>query len=328
LSQTYPHWEVLVVDDHSTDNTQALMRTWVDRDARIQFWQRRHDSAGAAVCRNEGMAAARGEYLIFLDSDDCLAPTCLEQRLEVMQTHPELDFAVFSCQLFRITPGDTPLLWNVDTPQLDLDRFLVFDPPWQTASVCWRVNTLDKLGGWNEHLPSLQDWDLHLRALLQGQQYQRFAKIDSYWRLASRMKALQSEKGQVVGFNSHRPTHLKSHERLFAETLQQVQQANLLTPERKRLFAGLAFWLSVQWACQNNFQKSQQVWIDCWQRQLVSEREFNKGWGYLQICRVPGLRRVFKKLTGRYWLNGLLPGYSQTFRRVPIQASSKAKSSG
>jgi GT2 family glycosyltransferase len=313
FAQTYDDWELLVVDDHSTDQTSEQIATWQHWEPRLRYWQRQTPQVGAPACRNEGLAACEGDYVIFLDSDDCLSPNCLAERLAVMQAHPALDFAVFPCQLFRAQPGDVPLLWNVQTDVDDIDRFLRFDPPWQTTSPCWRRAVLKNLGGWNEQLLSLQDWDLHLRALLAEQTYAYFEQGVCFWRLNSPLK-----RRTMISSQSHHSEHLKSHEALFANLFDHLCQLQAWTPQRQRLMAGLYFWVALQWACQDQPTIAQRVWQISLERDLITPDLHRRGSGYLQVCRLPGLRRVLKKLTGRYLLQGLLPGYSRTFRSTPI----------
>src|SRR5256885_12839057 len=133
-AQTYREWEALVIDDHSTDETADVVEKFADpRIRRLNLT----DKSGAPAARNLGVAEARGEFVIFLDSDDLLAPHCLQQRIEVMQQHTGLDFALFPCQLLRNSPGDVELLWNRKTDENDLDRFLKMDVAWQTSSPIW-----------------------------------------------------------------------------------------------------------------------------------------------------------------------------------------------
>src|ERR1039458_7930312 len=101
VGQTYPHWEAIIVDDGSDDGTEEMVREVASTDTRVRFVRRARNPRGASTCRNIGVSAASGEYVVFLDSDDLLAPRCLERRVEVMQQHPQVDFAVFLTQLFH-----------------------------------------------------------------------------------------------------------------------------------------------------------------------------------------------------------------------------------
>lgn len=84
LKQTYPHWEMIIVDDKSTDRTVEIVESYVKQDSRIKLIQLEKNS-GSAVARNTAMDNAKGRYLAFLDSDDLWMEEKLEKQLKFMQ---------------------------------------------------------------------------------------------------------------------------------------------------------------------------------------------------------------------------------------------------
>lgn len=82
IEQTYTNWELFVVDDCSTDDTESIVRSF--DDARIMYF-RNEKNSGPAVSRNRGIEAAKGEYIAFLDSDDVWFPEKLEQQIRFMR---------------------------------------------------------------------------------------------------------------------------------------------------------------------------------------------------------------------------------------------------
>lgn len=84
LKQSYTNWELLIVDDCSTDNTESLIRELLQKDGRIHY-TRLDINSGAAVARNTAIKQAKGHYVAFLDADDLWMPNKLECQLRFMQ---------------------------------------------------------------------------------------------------------------------------------------------------------------------------------------------------------------------------------------------------
>lgn len=83
LAQTYPHWELLITDDASTDETVALVKKYQACDSRIKLFCLKENS-GTAAARNHSIRMAQGRFLAFCDSDDYWAPTKLEEQRAFM----------------------------------------------------------------------------------------------------------------------------------------------------------------------------------------------------------------------------------------------------
>lgn len=101
IRQTYPHWELIVVDDASDDDTLQIAEALAREDSRIRVIPL-PSNAGVANARNCAMPAARGQYLAFLDSDDLWLPDKLKMQTEFMQ-HNEIAFSF--TQYRRIKPN-------------------------------------------------------------------------------------------------------------------------------------------------------------------------------------------------------------------------------
>ena len=83
LNQTYQNWELLIVDDCSTDSTRSLIKKFQNTEKRIKLFQL-NENSGAAVARNKAIKEAKGAFIAFLDSDDIWLPKKLELQLEFM----------------------------------------------------------------------------------------------------------------------------------------------------------------------------------------------------------------------------------------------------
>lgn len=84
LNQTYTDWEMIIVDDCSTDNTKDIVLEYSNNDSRIKYIRLRENS-GAAMARNKAMEVANGKYMAFLDSDDIWTSDKLEKQIKFME---------------------------------------------------------------------------------------------------------------------------------------------------------------------------------------------------------------------------------------------------
>ncbi len=84
IDQTYENWELIIVDDCSTDNTDEVVAKF--KDKRIRYFKNEKNS-GAALSRNRALREARGEWIAFLDSDDLWSPDKLEHQINFMNKH-------------------------------------------------------------------------------------------------------------------------------------------------------------------------------------------------------------------------------------------------
>lgn len=176
--QDFKDFEVIIVDDGSTDNTKTLCEEVVSADSRFIYLADDKKNRGPSYCRNKGYRKARGEYLIFLDSDDLFLPGALKNRVKLMDAHKEKDFIVFMGEFFKRRVGDTKKLWNIPTDVDPLLRFIGDDTPWQTTGPTWRTSSFEKTGLWDEGIVGCDDQEFHTRALLAGLSYEFIGEVD------------------------------------------------------------------------------------------------------------------------------------------------------
>src|SRR5215211_2313466 len=101
LAQSHPNFEIIVVDDGSTDDTSEIAARYPE--VRLV----RQENKGLSGARNAGLAHSEGEYVVFLDADDRLLPEALEAHLEHLEAHPECAFVSGPCR--RIAADGSPL---------------------------------------------------------------------------------------------------------------------------------------------------------------------------------------------------------------------------
>ena len=85
LKQTYVNWELIIIDDCSTDSTSEIVQNYQKKDDRIKYYRLANNSGAAATPRNKGIEISRGEYIAFLDSDDLWLAEKLEKQIESLK---------------------------------------------------------------------------------------------------------------------------------------------------------------------------------------------------------------------------------------------------
>lgn len=177
FNQTYPHWEWVIVDDGSTDNSWELLQQYAAKDQRVKIFKRNRGPKGACVCRNIAVERCSGDYLIFLDTDDLIEPFCLANRLNALKSEPELDFGIFPSLMFKKIPFDLNLWWNIDKTYSELHRQFYQDAICQGTGILIKKAAFIRVGSWNEELHLWQDIDLFFRLFIQNYKYKKFFQL-------------------------------------------------------------------------------------------------------------------------------------------------------
>jgi glycosyltransferase involved in cell wall biosynthesis len=171
LSQSYKNIELIVVDDGSTDDTQSVLRGYGSRIRTVT-----QSNSGPACARNRGLEVATGEFIAFQDSDDLWKPDKLERQIALLN-HFGNSVPVCLCSaVYRIVSGRPYTSFDIaylhppmregvwlNVAEFLATGFVLFN---QTSLI--RKSAVDKVGGFDESLPYLEDYDLPLRLALEG----------------------------------------------------------------------------------------------------------------------------------------------------------------
>lgn len=165
--QTFQDWEMIVVDDGSTDNTGQIVQSWAFNDKRIKYYRLSPNSGTPVIPRNVGVARAQGEYVAFLDSDDQWEPGKLETQLWYMKYHNSL-FTYHDLEVLRFDYRGIIInkeRWGkMSTCHSDsVFKFLLRKNFIATSTVMMRRGLYEKYGGMDYRLAISHDWDLWLR---------------------------------------------------------------------------------------------------------------------------------------------------------------------
>jgi len=166
LGQTYSNFELLIVDDESTDGTLELARQWASADPRIKAWTIPH--SGASMARNTAIAKARGEIFALLDSDDTWQPNYLEEQVPLLTNGRHIAIVTANA-INRGGELDGRPIWPVTTAACELGLLDIVE---REASVCimsiFHRDVPERLGGFDARFPSNEDYHFWLRATAAG----------------------------------------------------------------------------------------------------------------------------------------------------------------
>ena len=173
LNQTYQDFELIIVDDGSTDNTEEIIKKLQEKDKRIRYIKL-ETNKGAAAARNEGIKIAHGKYITFQDSDDEWLPEKLEKQMKIFETTPE-DIIVYT-GFWRIDGDEKTYIpdINISNREGNIHKELLKRNFIGTPSILLLKKNLEKIGMFDENLSRLQDWDLAIRL----SKYYNFKLID------------------------------------------------------------------------------------------------------------------------------------------------------
>jgi glycosyltransferase involved in cell wall biosynthesis len=168
-AQTFPHWELVIVEDGSRDRTEDLVRSFAKRVSQPVHYFRHEKNQGLSASRNTGFEQARTDTLAILDSDDLWRPNHLQLCVDTLNSSGA-DLAFSGCKLFDSDTG-TPLEDRVpppgamaDFPRSLHDSRIVIQP----STVVLQRSVLARCGGFNTQFPICNDLEFWFRAAKNG----------------------------------------------------------------------------------------------------------------------------------------------------------------
>ena len=193
LAQTYSNWEMIIVDDCSTDNTEEIVNNYSNSDKRIKYYKLDNNS-GAAVSRTKAMELANGQYMAFLDSDDLRYPNKLEYQINYMKKN---NYA-FTCTKYEQINEKSKLLDKVImvVPKTNYNRLLL-DCPVGNSTVMYDVTKMGKF-----KVPNIRkrnDDALWLQMLKKEKYIYGIDEVLMKYRIRS--NSISSNKFKLIGYH-------------------------------------------------------------------------------------------------------------------------------
>ena len=217
-AQTLHNYELIVVDDHSSDDTMAIVGEYARSDTRIQTHQNR--GTGIVDALNHGLDHARCDLIARMDADDIMLPTRLERQVDYLRQHPET--GVIGCQV-RLFCADGIAAgyrhyesWlNAALDHEEIQNQMFFESPLAHPSVMFRRTPVLAIGGYREgEFP--EDYDLWFRLDAAGTRFHKLPEVLLRWRDSAVRTSRRDSRYSQTAFAHLRNQYLLKDKRVLA----------------------------------------------------------------------------------------------------------------
>lgn len=218
LAQTYPHWECLIIDDGSTDNSIEVIQAYIKQDNRMKFFTRPTNRLkGANACRNIGLENAVGEYIVFFDSDDLMTPDHLQVKVDGILQYA-CDYVITRTKFFNKEDNRSKSYYTFDRYPISAHNYVTKKNNWLTLDVCIKKEIAQKIR-FNELLQSSQEYNYYCKLVYQSIHavfIDQVVSLRRYHQQSIRSKLEQQNKKNEGAFKVFWLTYLET--RKWAET--------------------------------------------------------------------------------------------------------------
>lgn len=216
LNQTYSHWECIIVDDGSPDNTKEVAKKWLDTDGRFIYLEKQN--GGLSSARNEGVKIAKGEYILPLDADDLLDSQFLEKLVPVLTSNSNL--GIVSCYTKFFVQSKENVIYQLK-PKGNYWKNLLFVNQLVATSL-YRKSCWLQVCGYDESMKTgFEDWDFWLNVTKKGWEYLIVEDFLFYYRKAKKSMLVDTINNH---FESNREYICKKHKELYIEDFENCME--------------------------------------------------------------------------------------------------------
>jgi len=219
LSQDYANWELLIVDDGSTEaaSIEQLKKYESHSDTRITLY--RNQNQGVVKTRNFGIAKSKGEYIVCLDADDIIKPTFLRKLSAKLDADQDgkIGFVMCHWELFGYETGD----WKFQKPEV---AEMLVDNYTPIASM-YRKSAWEKVGGYNDNMKGYEDWNLWLSMISAGYEFELVEETLFRYRRREGSRLTRSMQKDLEIYSQIIANNLELYKKHFQQVLPLIRKS-------------------------------------------------------------------------------------------------------
>ena len=237
LNQTYKNFEILLIDNNSTDGTLAIFKNYQEKYPDfISVFQ--ESKQGCPSARNRGVREAKGEWIQILDSDDELLPQKLEHQLHLTKDK-SVELIVGGRYKYKWVNNELHKKKKIPDTESCWKALLLFRFG-STNSCLWRRKTVVDVNGWNESWTSVEDYEMYFRVMKNGVQPVFSPYTDAIVHMRDNSMSRSTNQEKMIA-------HIENAVRLRLMIKDYLQENNLLTPALEKQFAIDLYFKLLKW---------------------------------------------------------------------------------
>jgi glycosyltransferase involved in cell wall biosynthesis len=253
VTQVYPDFECLVIDNGSTDNTSEIIKPFL-KDKRFKYIVQ--DNRGVSVGRNTGLKLAKGDYILFLDADDLIEKNKLEAAVYFLEMNREVSLVYSDMRYFKAEnqgslyysyscdeKTDAPWMKYASGKGTEIVASFLGGNNMVISSPVFRSSLLPETGLFDEHIQHNEDWDFWFRIVLAGKKIQYLdapgtktlirihktsASVNVFKMQVCGLFVLLKNSGKInaYGLNKALEERIKEHKKAMAQSLLRIKTGN------------------------------------------------------------------------------------------------------
>lgn len=222
LNQSYSHWECIIVNDGSPDNTESKAKEWCEKDKRFKYLHK--ENGGLSSARNAGVKISKGTFILPLDSDDILHEDFLTKLVPVLQNDAAL--AIVSCNS-KFFKGDISNIVYELKPKGTNHEYLLYVNQ-LTATSLYRKACWVSVGGYDETMKNgFEDWEFWIAITKTGWTYKIVDEFLFYYRKAKKSMLVDtisnhSETNRAYIYKKHKDIYIKDFDNCMAVLFNEI----------------------------------------------------------------------------------------------------------